>query len=230
MYLKVYHRHGGVNAPLGIVGAANLPQQLLHFHAYTQFWYDIGEMKRKGKRIQSPIKQKILLLLLAGAALSLTRTGKQQIKIISSIPKELRKIDRQYLYRLLHEFHHHRLVDWVEKSDGSITLSLSEKGKITAKTFYPDDLIIKRPPTWDKRWRVVIYDIPDKKKKARDALRHKLTELGFKEWQKSVFIHPYPCQDEINFIIEFFDVRSYVRYAELINLTNESELKLHFKL
>ena len=75
-----------------------------------------------------------------------------------------------------------------------------------------------------------MYDIPISKNKARNAIRSKLNQLGFKEWQKSVFVHPYPCQDEINFVIEFFDLRPYVRYAELINPTNEAELKLHFKL
>ncbi len=167
---------------------------------------------------------------MTGLDISLNRTGKRQVKIISSIPKEFKSIDRQYLYRLLREFHHDRLVDWKEKNDGSILLTLSEKGKTTTNKFYPDRLIITTPKSWDKKWRIVIYDIPHKKRTARDALRRKLQELGFKEWQKSVFIYPYPCQDEINFIIEFFDVRPYVRYAELINPTNEAELKLHFKL
>ncbi len=184
----------------------------------------------KNKRIQSPAKQKILLLLLAGAALSLSQTGKRQIKIISTLPKEFANVDRQYLYRLLREFHHDRLVDWKEKTDGSITVTLSEKGKITANKFYPDDLSIPIPKYWDKRWRIVIYDIPHKKRVARDALRLKLKELGFKEWQKSVFIYPYPCKKEIDFVIEFFDLRPYVRQAELIKPTNEAELKLYFKL
>lgn len=184
----------------------------------------------KNKRIQSPLKQKVLLLLLAGLALSLSRSGKRQLRIISSIPKEFKNIDRQYLYRLLREFHNERLIDWKEKADGSIMMTLSEKGKITASKFYPDDLSIPIPKSWDKRWRILTYDIPHKKRVARDALRLKLKELGFKEWQKSVFIYPYPCKKEIDFVIEFFDLRPYVRHAELINPTNEAELKLYFKL
>lgn len=168
--------------------------------------------------------------MLAGTALGLTRSYKTQKRILKSIPRTLRDIDRGYLYRILDEFNNNRLIDWKEKADGSICLIITEKGKETALQFNPDFLKIKRPPIWDKRWRVVIYDIPDKKKSARDALRYKLKELGFKEWQKSVFIHPYPCLNEINFTVEFFDVRPYVRYAELINPTNEAELKLHFKI
>ena len=56
----------------------------------------------------------------------------------------------------------------------------------------------------DGEWRIVIFDIPEKFKKAREALRMKLKELGFLELQKSVFIFPYECEDEINFIVEVF--------------------------
>jgi len=146
------------------------------------------------------------------------------------IPKAFKNIDRYYLYRIINEFYNDRLIEWQEKRDGTIKIVLTERGKLIAHQFDPDYLSIKKPPIWDKRWRIIIYDIPDKKKAVRDALRYKLNELGFKEWQKSVFIHPYPCQEEINFIVELFDVRPYVRYAELINPTNEAELKLYFKI
>jgi len=186
--------------------------------------------KRTLPRIQSPTKQKILLLLLTGAALSLTRSPKAQRKIFRTLTKDWRSINRQYLYRIIEEFRNERLVDWQEKSDGTIKVVLSEKGKLIAKQYDPDNLTIKKPIVWDKRWRIVIYDIPISKNNARDSLRRKLNELGFKEWQKSIFIHPYPCRNEIEFIIEFFDIRPYVRYAELINPTNEAELKLHFNI
>lgn len=187
-------------------------------------------MKKREKKIHSPAKQKVLALLLSGTVLGLTRSYHTQRKIIRSIPKVLKDIDRNYLYRILDEFNHDRLIDWQEKSDGSVQAILTEKGKEKAIRFNPDYLKIKKPTNWDKRWRMVIYDIPDQKKAARDALRLKLNELGFKEWQKSVFIHPYPCRDEIDFIIEFFEIRPYVRYAELINPTNEAELRLYFKI
>ncbi|PIR45395.1 MAG: hypothetical protein COV09_01695 [Candidatus Vogelbacteria bacterium CG10_big_fil_rev_8_21_14_0_10_50_13] len=187
-------------------------------------------MRKQKREISSPIKQKVLLLLLAGTTLSLTKSYKKQRQIIHSIPKAWKLISRQYLYRIIDEFHYNRLIDWQENKDGTISIVLTEKGKLTARQFDPDNLKIIKLSRWDKHWRMVIYDIPDKKKSAREALRRKLTELGFKEWQKSVFVHPYPCRDQIDFIIEFFDIRPYVRYAELINPTNEAELKLHFNL
>jgi hypothetical protein len=46
--------------------------------------------------------------------------------------------------------------------------------------------------------------------------------------QKSVFAFPYECQDEINFIVSLFEIKPHVQYAEMINATNESELRKFF--
>src|SRR3989344_4593151 len=59
---------------------------------------------------------------------------------------------------------------------------------------------IKKPARWDKLWRLVIFDIPEEERTGRMALAAKLKELGFYPLQKSVFIHPYECKDEIDFI------------------------------
>lgn len=41
---------------------------------------------------------------------------------------------------------------------------------------------------WDKKWRIVIYDIPEDKKSIRDLLRRRLKDWGFKNWQQSIWI------------------------------------------
>ncbi len=89
---------------------------------------------------------------------------------------------------------------------------------------------IKPQTKWDNHWRLVFFDVPEKKRKIRDAIRDKLRDLGFYEFQHSVFIFPYPCRDEINFTIEVLDARPYVAYAEIKNLTPDAKLRLHFKL
>ena len=142
----------------------------------------------------------------------------------------MRDIDRKYLYRTVQEFYHEQLVEYRENTDGSISVVLSKEGERVAFTVSLDTLAIPTPSRWDKRWRLVMFDIPEKKRVGRNALRQKLVELGFKEWQHSIFVYPYPCEKEIDFVIEVFDLRPYVRYAEVIYLTNEASLKLDFQL
>ena len=176
------------------------------------------------------LKRKILLLLLAGISLGLTKRPDYQWKIIKETSKEWEKINKERLKEIIKEFYQEKLVEYREKPDESIEIVLTEKGKIKALEGKIDELEVKIPKTWDKLWRVVIFDIPEKKKKARDALRRKLKELGFLEFQKSVFIFPYECKDEIEFIVEVFEIRKYVRYLVVKEITNEEELLLKFKL
>lgn len=186
-------------------------------------------MKRE-KKFSSPTKQKVLLLLQAGIALGLSNSSRRQFWILKQLKKEWKDINRQYLYRIIREFKYERLIDCREQEDGSIKVVLTEKGKKHALQFNFEKMEIKKMSFWDGKWRMVFYDIPEKRKKLREALRKKLKELDFYELQKSVFVHPYPCKDEIDFIIEFFDARNFVHYAEIDNLTNEANLKLNFHL
>ena len=66
--------------------------------------------KRSQPRLYSPLKQKILLLLSAGVALSFAGTLGRQWRIIEDIPREWKKINRQYLYRIIREFRDRELV------------------------------------------------------------------------------------------------------------------------
>ena len=77
---------------------------------------------------------------------------------------------------------------------------------------------------------MVLFDIPEKRKPAREALRKTLKRLGFYEFQKSVLVHPYECQDELDYVIEFFRLRPYVRTMEVVALDNEPHLKNIFKV
>ncbi|MBM2817700.1 MAG: phaN [Parcubacteria group bacterium] len=175
-------------------------------------------------------KQKILLLLLGGVALGLSKSPKGYFKILKSLPKDWRHIKTERLYRIVREFYNDRLVDYREDKDGSIKIVLTKEGQKKALKFKLDEMEIKKPPKWDGEWRIVIFDIPEKLKKAREALRIKLKELGFLELQKSVFVLPYECEDEINFIMEVFLIRPFVRFVRAKSFTNEEQLKIKFGL
>ena len=92
----------------------------------------------------------------------------------------------------------------IKKTNHQIYISLTEKGKRMANWLQIDALKIKRPIKWDGRWRIVIFDIAQMKKFYREAFRGKLKELGFYPLQKSVWIHPFNCKDEIEVLKDFF--------------------------
>lgn len=180
--------------------------------------------------LKSETKQKILLLLVAGIALGFSRSPKNYFKVLESVAKDWKEIEKRKLLRIVKEFYENRLIDYKEKEDGSVYVVLTKDGQKKALEYKLDELKIKKPERWDGKWRIVIFDIPEKNKLAREALREKLKELGFKELQKSVFVYPYECEDEIDFIAEIFEIRSYIRFLRVDSFTNDEQFKLKFKL
>ena len=176
------------------------------------------------------IQQKVLLLLLGGLTLSLTRSPKQYFRVLKSIGKEWKAINRRSLNDAIQKLYQSKLVSSKDNRDGTLTLVLSQEGEELALTYDLDRLVIKEPTAWDKKWRVVMFDVPEHLKKVRDTLRMHFKDMGFYEFQKSVFVHPYPCREEIEFIIEHYNARRFIRFIIATDIDNAIELKRHFKL
>ncbi len=176
------------------------------------------------------VQRKILLLLMGGLALGLSGSPKTSFQIIKAIGKEWKEIEKQSLRRAIKSLYQSRLIKEKQNSDGTITIILTDQGKQKALTYDLDNMKIEKPSKWDKKWRIVLFDIPDKIKKIREALRNHLKNLGFYEFQESVFVHPYDCKDEIDYLIEFYDIRKFVRFIIAESLDNELHLKKHFAL
>jgi len=175
-------------------------------------------------------QQKLLLLLMGGLTLSLSRNPRQYFRTLKAIGKGYAEIERQALKNAITDLYKSKILEQKENTDGSLTIVLTENGKRKALTYQIDEMKIKKAQKWDKRWRIVLFDIPEKKKKIREAIRHHLKNLDFFEYQKSVFVQPYDCKNEIEYIIEFYNIRKYVRFIMADSLDNELHLIKHFKL
>ena len=162
--------------------------------------------------------------------MSLSRNPRQYFRTLKAIGRGYAEIEKQALKNAIADLYRTKMIEQKENSDGSLTIVLTENGKRKALTYQIDEMKIKKSKKWDKKWRVVLFDIPEKKKKIREAVRHHLKNLNFFEYQKSVFVHPYDCKNEIEYIIEFYDIRKYVRFIIADSLDNELHLKHHFGL
>ncbi|MDO8558962.1 MAG: hypothetical protein Q7R84_01390 [bacterium] len=112
-----------------------------------------------------------------------------------------------------------------------VFISLTERGKKMAGRFQIDSLKINKLKKWDRKWRIVIFDIIQLKRLQRNAFRGKLMELGFSPLQKSVWINPYPCKDEIELLREFFGLgQREIRLIVAEDIENVDFLIKTFKL
>lgn len=75
-----------------------------------------------------------------------------------------------------------------------------------------------------------MFDVPERFKRVREALRMHFKNMGFYEFQKSVFVHPYPCDREIEYIMEFYNARKYLRFIVATEIDNAPELRRYFRL
>ena len=176
------------------------------------------------------IQRKILILLAGGIALSLSHNPQRQFKILSHMAHGWSEVNRQSLERAIRSLYQSKLVDIREKSHGSIVMTLNHDGRKKVLSYKLDEMKIQRPKKWDCKWRIVIFDIPEDFKKAREAMRYHLQRLGFYKLQKSVFVFPYECQDEIEFLVEFYNLQPHVRRITAEHIDNEFHLKNIFKL
>jgi len=108
--------------------------------------------------------------------------------------------DRFRIKRAIQSLEKQRLVEIYEKGDDEI-MEVTEKGRKRIVKFKFDEMKILRPKKWDKKWRIIAFDIPEKHKRSRTVLTAKLKGMGFYPLQKSIFVCPFECQDEIDFII-----------------------------
>jgi DNA-binding transcriptional regulator PaaX len=116
----------------------------------------------------------------------------------------------------------------IETEDYQHGITITEKGMQRLQQKDIQNMKIPLPDQWDGNWRLVFFDIPEKYKKRRNALTSKLRELGFQKLQKSVWIFPFPCREEIRTVTGHYGVNQYVTCIETSYIDNAEALKKRF--
>ena len=183
-------------------------------------------MKKKYKRGELATLILKCLLAVGGIAIVLSLPGIAPA-LAMFVPKN--KYEKKRINGAVRRLEYNKFIK-VEKYDGKKRIIVTNKGKQYAKKIALDEITIEKPKKWDGLWRVVIFDIPEPKKYARNALSRKLKEVGFYPLQKSTFIFPYKCFEEVQFIRKYFDVEKYVSFLVAKEMEGSSILKKHFKI
>ena len=83
---------------------------------------------------------------------------------------------------------------------------------------------------WDKQYRLVMFDIPQSRRRTRDRLREMMTAFGFMRLQDSVWVSPYDCEDLIALVKAELRVGKDILYALVREIENDGFIKKHFDL
>jgi len=170
-------------------------------------------------------KEILLWLLKAGGIISLS--------ILSpNLPAKLLKGYLKEKYHLNERLKRLEARKWIKVSEENdqMKVELIDDGIKKAYYYQLENLKIIKSEKWDGLWRVVMFDIPEDKKLARDVLRKKLKDLGFVQIQKSVFVFPYPCEKEINLIRQTYGISPYVTFMLVKEIDIQKKLLKLFSL
>lgn len=118
-----------------------------------------------------------------------------------------------------------------ERTQNGWVTRLSQQGEKHAKKLETlEQIKIKKPPKWDGRWRIAIFDIWERRRVMRDKLRHMLEKAGFYKIQNSVWVHPYDCEDLIIFLRADMHLGNGLLYIIADGIENDFKIREHFNL
>lgn len=104
------------------------------------------------------------------------------------------------------------LVDFID--DEMLAVRLTDQGRekaVLAKIKLDDQ-------TWDGKWRLVIFDIPEKRRAVRDLFRSKLKQWDFIHLQQSVWASKKNCTQVLRDFIKGIGIEDWVMVLETDNL------------
>ena len=107
---------------------------------------------------------------------------------------------------------------------------LTTKGEKFAALLGEGRLAPKKPKRWDGKWRVLIFDIPERRRGTREQIRRTLLNLGFKRLQDSVWVYPYDCEDLITLFKIDFRIGKDLLYMVVDKIELDTSLRKHFNL
>ncbi len=115
----------------------------------------------------------------------------------------------------------------VSMNDDKKFIYLTDRGRIALIKY---QLVQHTRKRWDGKWRVVIFDVFERRRKVRELLRRELEEFGFKHLQDSVWVTPHECEEYIELLKTDLFLRKAVLYLLVEKIDNDHQLKQIFNL
>lgn len=118
----------------------------------------------------------------------------------------------------------------VTEKDGKKFFELTKKGERKLGDLYKYHSLLQKPKRWDGKWRIVSFDIYEKRREARDKLRATLRGVGFTQLHKSMWVSPYDCEDLVTLLKSDLKMGRNLLYIVADRIEGDKKLREHYKL
>ncbi|MBI2327313.1 hypothetical protein HYU92_03235 [Candidatus Curtissbacteria bacterium] len=115
----------------------------------------------------------------------------------------------------------------IKEENGIPIIKITQKGKNKLLSYDLEKLKLNETK-WDGRWRLIIYDVQKSKRANSETFRRALLRLNLLKLQKSVYLTPFKCEDEIEYLRLLFDIGKEVQILTVGSLENESAYRRYF--
>ncbi len=184
-------------------------------------------------QLRKAVLKVIILGLLSGGGHPLRPVLPLMIKEIVRLLKESRKLDveEKKIRRVLKSLGKKEIIFLEEKGNDIFVHSVNNEKSSVAKYSIQILLDFKRKKKqWDGKWFMVFFDVPEIQRNKRNYLRKFLEQLGFYRYQKSVYIFPYECEEEVSLIKRVVEGANYMKYIIAEKIEDEEKIKTFFRL
>ena len=187
----------------------------------------LEEASRKRKKKQD-IQHAVLATIAVTGFVAFAAVAGNVLQLLDYLPKEK--------YNLIHRAKSAagRLVargyaTWVER-DGKKYLRITSAGRKVFAFEQARVTLKNQKKKWDGRWRMVAFDIPERRRGVRFRLRATMSEIGFVRLQDSVWVYPYNCEDFIALLKAELKIGKDVLSAIADTIEHDKCLRRHFNL
>lgn len=179
------------------------------------------------------VKKTILTAIKISGFIAVAVLTPNAVQILTMFDKNLgRKSYRRqsYVSRTITQLIERGLIKLEKNRLDQNCVRLTNKGELELKRYEIGQIKIPTPKHWDKKYRVIIFDIKEWKRQKRDELRNWLIDLGFIRLQNSVWVYPYECRDVIVLLKSHFELGKEVLYLTVDSIEKDLWLKKRFGL
>lgn len=185
------------------------------------------ERSAQKKRRTRNFKRAVLMTIAGAGMIALGAVPPISLKLLSARPTaQLRYQTKTVLGRLRKQ----GLIEFIERDERKYARLTSMGQEIYDFMKEKMRLAATKPKKWDKRYRLVMFDISEKRKKTRDRLRKEMRAAGFLRVQDSAWVYPYDCEEFVALLKSNLHIGKDVLYAVIEEIENDTWIQEHFKI
>ena len=194
------------------------------------------DSKNKGYLFDDTPRGILEALLVAGGIAIALSTAPTLFMALAGIGYIISAQDRARRKRVQRSFQYLNRCGYVTKRDRSngFRIVLTPRGRVRALHYTKRRALntsVPRPKVWDRKWRLILFDIPTGERAKRNAFRSFIRRQGAVMLQKSVWVHPFDCVEQIDLLKHIFDFSDvHLRLIVTDSIGIDAEFRRHFKL